>query len=124
MDSETIVFPLAGNVSSKSASIFGVFDGMGGEECGEIASYIAAKNASALEIKNNAVAELSQFCQKTNTDICDYVNKQELSAMGTTAAVLAFTQKGVTLCNIGDSKIFRFCDSVLEQISKDQSLKE
>ena len=39
--------------------------------------------------------------------------------MGTTAAILAFTGNGVTLCNIGDSKIFRFCDGELEQISKD-----
>lgn len=115
----TIEFPLCGVKSSKEVSVFGVFDGMGGEEFGEIASYIAAKNASILEMGKDVVIDLSQFCQKVNTDICDYTNENEVSAMGTTAAILAFTRNGITLCNIGDSKIFRFCDGVLEQISKD-----
>ncbi len=111
--------PLYGVKSSKEISVFGIFDGMGGEECGEIASYIAAKNAATIEIGKDAVEALAQFCQKANTDICDYANKNEISAMGTTAAILAFTDNGITLCNIGDSKIFRVCDGVLEQISKD-----
>lgn len=112
-------FPLCGTESSKGSSVFGIFDGMGGEERGEMASYIAAKDAAVLEIGKDAVAALSQFCQRANTDICDYANRNEISSMGTTAAMLAFTDSGITLCNIGDSKIFRFCDGVLEQISKD-----
>ena len=116
---DDLKIPLCGIKSSKCPSVFGVFDGMGGEECGEVASYIAAKNAAALEIRNDAVAALLQFCQKANIDICDYANENKISAMGTTAALLAFTGSGIALCNIGDSKIFRFCDSVLEQISKD-----
>ena len=116
---ENLTFPLCGIKSSKDPSLFGIFDGMGGEECGEVASHIAAKNAAALEIGKDAVAALSQFCQKANVDICDYANENEISALGTTAAMLAFTGNGITLCNIGDSKIFRFCDGVLEQISKD-----
>lgn len=112
-------FPLCGAESSKGSCVFGIFDGMGGEERGEVASYIAAKDAAALEIGKDAVAALSQFCQRANTDICDYADKNEVSSMGTTAAMLAFTDSGITLCNIGDSKIFRFCGGVLEQISKD-----
>ena len=93
-----IKFPLCGIKSSKCPSVFGVFDGMGGEECGEVASYIAAKNAVALEIRKDVVAALSRFCQKANIDICDYANKNEISAMGTTAAILAFTDNGIALC--------------------------
>lgn len=116
---DDIRFPLCGIVSSKVPSVFGIFDGMGGEECGEVASYIAAKDAAALEIGKDAVAALSQFCQRANADICDYADGHEISSMGTTAALLAFTDTGITLCNIGDSRIFRFCGGVLEQISKD-----
>lgn len=116
---DCIKFPLCGVKSSKSPSVFGIFDGMGGEERGEVASYIAAKNAAVLEIGKDAIAALSQFCNKTNIDICNYASENEMSAMGTTAAMLAFTDKGITLCNIGDSRIFLFCDGVLEQISKD-----
>ena len=112
-------FPLRGTVSPKDACVFGIFDGMGGEERGEVASYIAAKDAAALEIGKDAVAALSQFCQRANADICDYAGENEISSMGTTAAMLAFADSGITLCNIGDSRIFRFCGGVLEQISKD-----
>lgn len=113
------VFPLVGSVSSEIPSVFGVFDGMGGEECGEIAAYIAAKNASQLEVGKDLLSDLEYFCRKTNHDICNWVKDHKLSAMGTTAAILSFAPNGVFLCNIGDSKIFRFCDGTLTQISTD-----
>ena len=119
VNDEKMEFPLCGTKVSKENSVFGIFDGMGGEECGEVASYIAAKNASTLEIGKDSLTALSRFCQKANTDIYSHANENGISAMGTTAAMLAFTSKGITLCNIGDSKIFRFCDGLLEQISKD-----
>lgn len=116
---ENVQFPLCGIKISKRASVFGIFDGMGGEECGEIASLIAAKDAAEIEIGKEPVSDLSKFCQKANTDICNYARGNGISSMGTTAAMLAFSRSGVTLCNIGDSKIFRFFDGRLEQISKD-----
>lgn len=118
-DDVSLAFPLCGTKTSRDPSVFGIFDGMGGEECGEIASYIAAKVAATIEIVKDAAADLSQFCRKANLDICDYAALHEVSAMGTTAAMLAFTKKEIVLCNIGDSKIFRLCDGTLEQISKD-----
>lgn len=114
-----ITFPLCGTKLSYDMSIFGIFDGMGGEECGEVASYIGAKNACDIKIGKDATADLAQFCHKANHDICDYATLNEVSAMGTTAAILVFTDKEIALCNIGDSKIFRLCDGTLEQISKD-----
>lgn len=118
-DGTTIALPICGTKTSKETSVFGIFDGMGGEECGEIASYIAAKNAAVFKIGKNALVDLSQFCYKANNDICDYATLHEVSSMGTTAAMLAFTNKYVALCNIGDSKIFRLSNGILEQISKD-----
>lgn len=114
-----IRFPLCGTKISADMSIFGIFDGMGGEECGEIASYIASKNACDIKIGKDATADLAQFCHKANHDICDYASLNEVSSMGTTAAILVFADKEIALCNIGDSKIFRLCDGSLEQISKD-----
>lgn len=111
--------PLLGAISSENSSLFGVFDGMGGEECGEIASYIAAKNAAALKIGPDVISDLSRFCYETNDELCDYVNKNNITSMGTTAAMLAFTREGIALCNIGDTKIFRISDGIIEKISKD-----
>lgn len=114
-----IAFPLGGTVISKSPTLFGIFDGMGGEECGEIASYIAAKEASTIPIKKDGVLALTDYCKQANTKICEYAENNDVSAMGTTAAMLLCFKDEITLCNIGDSKVFRFANGALEQISKD-----
>ena len=110
---------LKGKVASKKPSLFGVFDGMGGEECGEIASYIAAKEALATTYNKNSVLTFEDICKRANEKICTYARENKISTMGTTAAMLLFTKKEITLCNIGDSKVFRFSNNKLEQISKD-----
>lgn len=112
-------FPLTGCVSSSSPSLFGIFDGMGGEERGEMAAFLAAKKASAAAIGDDAPESLARLCLEANEEICRYAQDRSLSAMGTTAAMLAFTEKGIALCNIGDSKIFRFSGGMLQQISQD-----
>lgn len=115
-----VTYPLNGYVSSRNALTFAVFDGMGGEECGEIASYIASKNIASLRIrKDTVIKNLLTFCHETNCEICRYTEAHHLSGMGTTAAILTFTSKEIVLCNIGDSKIFRLSDGHLEQISTD-----
>lgn len=115
----SVTAPICGKKKTKHLPLFGIFDGMGGEECGEIAAYIASQTASVLKIGEEAFADLSAFCQQANTAICNYAAEHEISAMGTTAALLAFTKEEVVLCNIGDSKIFRLRDGILKQISKD-----
>jgi len=96
-----------------------VFDGMGGEQYGEVASFIAARRASRLRIPRDAGEVLPYFCQKANREICDFAAKNGVSSTGTTAAMLLFTKKRIHLCNIGDSKIFRLRKGKLEQLSVD-----
>lgn len=112
-------FPLTGSVSAGANCIFGVFDGMGGEECGDVASYIAAKIARDTLLDSDPAEVLSRYCQEANTAICDYAAANGVGIMGTTAAMLAFTENEIFLCNIGDSKILRFSDGELDQISTD-----
>lgn len=118
LSGEAITFPLRGVCSSEDISLFGIFDGMGGEACGEIASHIAAQNASAISLQQDGAEVLSAFCQKTNQDICDFSARNGIGSAGTTAAMLLFSGK-VHLCNIGDSKIFLFHRGVLHQLSAD-----
>lgn len=112
-------FPLSGSLSNGQRMLMGVFDGMGGEECGEIASLLAAKCASEISPGSNPLEDVSKFCRDANRRICDYSSEHGIFSMGTTAAVLAFYDDEIVLCNIGDSKIFRFADKKLEQISVD-----
>lgn len=111
--------PMTGTKTIREACLFGVFDGMGGEECGEIASYIAARDAAVWKSPKNALSDLAALCRQINDDICAYTDLNGIGSMGTTAAMLAFTKRGIALCNIGDSKIFRLHGGELKQISTD-----
>lgn len=113
-------FPLNGWLDPDDGpSLLGVFDGMGGEQCGEVASLIAASRAAKVRLGERPLEELKKYCSDANRLICDYADQHEIDSMGTTAALLAFTEKGISLCNIGDTKIFRFSHGTLKQISID-----
>lgn len=118
-DAEPPIFPLVGYVTCGRPTLIGVFDGMGGEECGEIASFITAKTASNFQFGENTLEDLQKFCKEANKKICAYAAGNNIIAMGTTAAFLVFTDTEIFLCNIGDSKIFRFANKKIEQISID-----
>lgn len=111
-------FPLCGTCVSADNPLFGIFDGMGGEQCGEVAAYIAALRASTLAVHGDGQKALAAFCQRTNQAICNFSARNGVSSAGTTAAMLLFGKK-LILCNIGDSKVFRFRCGELEQLSTD-----
>lgn len=112
---------LADIVYTSKNLLFGVFDGMGGEEYGEIAACIAAQKASEISFNRKIEQSFDSYCYSANTDICKYASENNISSMGTTAAMLMFHKKNAYLCNIGDSKIFLLSTSnkKLSQISYD-----
>ena len=113
---------VCGETKVHRGAVFGVFDGMGGAQCGEEASKIAAQNATGICVKNGVIKGLQSYCAKTEKDICTYSAEKRLSHTGTTAAALVFTPGKIGLCNIGDSKIYRISRNKIEQISADHSV--
>ena len=111
--------PIHGCLEPDQPQMFAVFDGMGGEECGEKASLIAAEFASKYRFGPYPVEDLLHYCKDANDVICSYARENNISSMGTTAAILVFAENEISLCNIGDSKVFRFDGDKLEQISID-----
>ena len=111
--------PAHGTATFDYPFVAGVFDGMGGEERGEVASFLAAQRAANIVVSEKPVDDLLRFCRVVNEDICQFTEINGLVAMGTTAAMLLFGPKDIALCNIGDSKIFRIADEKIEQISVD-----
>lgn len=116
---DTLVYPLAGYLPHGKNRIFGVFDGMGGEEHGEIASLLSAYIASSITESHSPEKDLLSFIKKANDEICRYAKENDIISTGTTVAIMEFAERKIALCNIGDSKIFRFSEKKLEQISKD-----
>lgn len=109
--------------STKKAVCAGIFDGMGGEQWGEIASHLAAetlKNAM-MEKKNGKIPNdiLLEVCSKANEQI--YKKTVELNAkrIGTTAAITYMQYDRVWCCNVGDSRIYRLRNGMLQQLSVD-----
>ncbi len=110
---------LKGVADNRQKPLFGVFDGMGGEYRGEVAAAIAAKNARDFSAQSRFSYELLSLCRRANDEICRYYQSRQLPSMGTTAAMLLPHRHSVTLCNIGDSKIFVLSGGVLKQLSED-----
>lgn len=107
---------------TKSTSALCVFDGMGGESHGEMAAYIAAKSFDEL-IAGKSICSphsfLAESCLEMNSKICDYQNMYNIKRMGTTAAILMYGHDGVYICNVGDSRIYKYRAGSLVQLSHD-----
>lgn len=107
---------------------FAVFDGMGGMNHGEEASFMAANTAKAMfeNAKAPIVPEdfLKEICYKSNADICKAMVDGDGLRMGTTAAMMYFEKENFHICNIGDSPVLRVSNGKISQISVDHNERE
>ena len=106
--------------------LFGVFDGMGGEEFGEKASFAVTEIAKekmdrCTRYAIGPRAFLSQVCAEMNQAVCRRQQELYVTRMGTTASMLLFVPDEVYACNLGDSRIYRLRDSEFSQISVDDT---
>ena len=109
-----------------------VADGMGGHKGGEIASDIAvraiAENLEQQQWDDNSdemqiLLKLGAAVEAANQMIRQQaLASSELSGMGTTVVVALFILGRVFLAHVGDSRIYRFRDNRLEQLTRDHSL--
>lgn len=104
---------------------FGVFDGIGGEEDGQIASFLAASTlkeecANLNEYLISAKTFLEHTVQRMNERVWNKASAS-FNRMGTTMVLLHFRQEDVYMCNVGDSKAYRLRKNELLQISKDHT---
>lgn len=107
-----------------NACCFAVFDGMGGVEFGEVASFLATdtlitKMSSLHGYPASAHSFLEEVCDAMNAAICYESEKCCSGRMGTTAAMVLFTPDRVHACNLGDSRIYRLRNQEIVQISQD-----
>lgn len=104
--------------------LFGIFDGMGGENNGEAASFEAANEAATMmasHIKTEASAFLTQMCHNMNVSVFKRAQALFTSHMGSTMAAVYFSDDTAHICNLGDSRIFRLRDGELTQLSHDHT---
>jgi serine/threonine protein phosphatase PrpC len=100
-----------------------VCDGMGGYDMGEAASLYAMEVLDTYcHNGEEKVFEPSpmEYINETNQKICDLM-EQEGKRIGTTFAGLEFCDDRVNAVNLGDSRIYRWKEQKLKQISTDHT---
>ena len=112
----------SGKITSDGKNVLAVFDGMGGEQMGEYASYIAASALKELTAVGTD-RSLEEYCLEINRRICTFAEENGIRSMGTTGCLINFAEKEVNICNIGDSKIYHFDGSTMLQLSVDHAIK-
>lgn len=118
-----------------------VADGMGGYNAGEVASELAADflathlNSDLDQLRRQSEGGADGISRRmlhsllrarvdgANEAIIDAANaKADLRGMGTTLAMLLFSDETVTTLHLGDSRIYRLREAVLSLLTRDHSL--
>ena len=110
----------SGRVSSQTNELFAVFDGMGGEACGEVASYVAASHAALfVQDRMNYEEYLYELAEHLNDMVRCETESRSLVLMGATAVMLQVSGDDVYVLNAGDSRAYKLSGHELRQISED-----
>lgn len=112
---------------TKKAVCFGVFDGMGGEQYGAAASYLAAKTIK-IKMKENKEKKipkdiLMEACLLANEKIYQRTRELKAKRIGATGAIVYIQYDRIWCCNVGDSRIYRLRGDELSQLSYDHIYK-
>lgn len=104
-------------------SVFAVFDGMGGTECGEVASLLAAEKLydyfADVTINHKSFSN-EKIIVEMNNSLCREMRQKHVM-MGSTAVVLSCENEEVQIANVGDSRAYLYRDEMLTQISVDHT---
>lgn len=109
--------------ASPQQALAAVYDGMGGEEAGEVASLIAARFFMPCRNENLREEVLYQV-KCANGAICREIENRGGRRIGTTAVMLYLDEGKATCCNVGDSRCYFMRDGILKQISVDHTEAE
>lgn len=116
--------PVAMSKALRRELCLAVFDGMGGENFGELAAFAAADCMQSVtrKLKDYFIPErrfLNGMCMKLNEAVVTKQRELCTERMGTTMVALYFSHGYVYVCNLGDSRAYRLRDGELLQISED-----
>ena len=97
-----------------------VADGMGGHAAGEIASRYAIKRFAAEPFAHSEASAVAGVLAAINAELYQTMAAdRSLRGMGTTVAGLLFSAARVLWFNVGDSRVYRYRDGSLQQLSTD-----
>ena len=106
--------------------LFVVADGMGGHAGGDVASALALQSIARIDRSfdsaEDAEGALRSALLEANGALAEAVFQHpELTGMGTTVSAIVRVGDRLALAHIGDSRIYRWRDNTLTQITKDHT---
>ncbi len=106
------------------APLFGVADGMGGHQGGEIASAECREDLVSFLSGKAADLRLLEAAVKVANRRIHIRSLEEagLAGMGTTLTALWFSEKNAYLAQVGDSRCYLLRDGSLRQVTQDHSM--
>ena len=104
----------------RNSYLYAVCDGMGGEKLGELASMIAVKTLARYQ-STDINSTLMQYVQTANKFICDEIDKNNGTRIGTTLALLYIHDGKAFSCNVGDSRVYFLRDGDLFLMTEDHT---
>lgn len=116
------------NGMTESPAIFAVFDGMGGEDCGEFASLTAAQglqehSGRILRAFPDSDKEISGYAGAVNAKLIDVMRTQGIRT-GTTMVLAAAGNSSFRVYNLGDSRGFVTENGRLLRVTDDHTVAE
>ena len=106
--------------------LFVVADGMGGHAGGDVASALAIQSIARIDrpfdTASDAAAALRDALLEANQELAETVFEHpELAGMGTTVSGFVRVGDRLALAHIGDSRVYRWRDGTLTQMTKDHT---
>ena len=104
-----------------------VADGMGGHFAGDVASQMVVSAMDSLEASGSLsrfVESVEQRLMETNARLREYAEREETHTIGSTVVALLIRGEHAVCLWAGDSRMYRYRDGRLEQISQDHALVE
>jgi protein phosphatase len=104
-----------------------VADGMGGHFAGDVASQMVVSAMASLEASHslsNFVEAVEQRLVETNSRLREYAEREETHTIGSTVVALLVRGEHAVCLWAGDSRMYRYRDGKLTQISQDHALVE
>ncbi|MBR3200958.1 MAG: serine/threonine-protein phosphatase [Mogibacterium sp.] len=109
-----------GEVNEDKGWLAAVFDGMGGEKFGEIASLLAAEATLKYCAMTEPPYDINSLIYDINSKLCDEIDLR-MCTMGSTCVYLEFDGDKCRSWNLGDSRAYILHDGALEQLSEDHT---
>lgn len=109
--------------------LYAVADGMGGHEKGEVASQLTLETLQTEFTRQSPMMPFEEWLRDTAIAANEAVMARQDSnspdkKMGSTLVMALFTEQGIQIANVGDSRAYHLTADSITQITEDHSLVE